>query len=94
MTTTAAYTAVRVEAENNAELWWEAVREAHPAFAASLGRNGVAVIDSRLWGPLAALPGFEGGPAHAPAALIDCGGEGDQWADAVAGRHATFDTLS
>ncbi len=88
------YTAVRVEAENSAEEWWSALREAYPAFATSLSRNGAAVIDRDLWDALAAIPGFQGGPAYAPVALIDCGGEGDQWADVVAGRHAVFDSLS
>jgi hypothetical protein len=34
------------------------------------------------------------GPAHAPAALIDCGSEGDRWADVVGGRHSVFENLS
>lgn len=88
------YIAVRVDGENNAARWWDALDATYPDFARSLRRNDVAVIDSSLWHELAALPGFEDGPDYARCALIDCGGEGDQWADAVAGRHSVFDALS
>lgn len=94
MTATNDYIAVRVDAENNAETWWEAVREAYPDFARSLERNGAAVIRGNLWHALAALPGFEDGPAYAPTALIDCGSDGDQWCDVVSARHAVFESLS
>lgn len=88
------YTAIRIDFEYNAEEFWAALREAYPTFALSLERNGAAVIDARLWDTLAAMPGFDGGPEYAPEALIDCGGEGEQWADVVAGRHEVFDSLS
>ncbi len=91
---TAAYTAVRVEAEYNAEEWWDALRERYPNFARSLERNDAAVIAAPLWDDLASLPGFSGGHDYAPTALIDCGGEGEGWDDVVAGRHQVFDTLS
>ncbi len=94
MTTTKTFIAVRVDAENNAETFWDALTEAFPSFARSLRKNDAAVIEESLWGSLAGLPGFSDGPAHAPDALIDCGGEGDQWADVVAGRHEVFETLS
>jgi hypothetical protein len=88
------YIAVRVDDESNAEAWWDALTERYPNVARSLRRNDAAVISAPLYDELAALPGFEGGPEHAPCALIDCGGEGDQWADVVAGRHEVFDALS
>jgi hypothetical protein len=91
MTTT--YTAVRVEDEYNAEEWWDALREQFPEFARSLERNNAAVIASPLWDLLAGLPGFSGGPEYAPTALIDCGNEGDQWADVVGGKHRVFEVL-
>jgi hypothetical protein len=94
MTATSNYIAVRVDAENNAEQWWDAVREAYPDFATSLSRNGAAVIRQELWHQLAALPGFSDGPAYAKDALIDCGYEGDQWGDVVSSRHSVFDSLS
>ena len=91
---TATYIAVRVDDENNAETWWTALREQFPDFARSLARNGAAVIDAPLWDELAALPGFEDGPEHAPTALIDCGSEGEQFADVVAGVHQYVEALS
>lgn len=91
---TASYTAVRVDSEYAADEWWTALRERYPDFARSLERNGAVVIASPLWGSLAALPGFEGGPAFARAALIDCGGEGERWAEVTGGTHEVFDALS
>jgi hypothetical protein len=90
---TATFIAIRVDDENNAESFWDALRSAYPELAASLSRNSAAVIESSLWDKLAEMPGFEDGPAHAPCALIDCGGEGDQWSDVVGARHAVFTRL-
>jgi hypothetical protein len=92
MTTT--YIAVRVDDENNAGVWWDALRAAYPAFARALERDGAAVSSADLWTDLVTLPGFAGGPAYAPTALIDCGPEGDRWADVVGGRHSVFENLS
>jgi hypothetical protein len=86
--------AVRIDVENNADEFWSHLFKVYPAFADSLSLNGAAVIDARLWESLVSLPGFDGGPEYAPYALIDCGGEGEQWADVVAGRHQVFDALS
>lgn len=91
---TTQFIAVRVDDENNAETWWDAVRETYPTFAESLARNGGAVIAAPLWDDLAALPGFADGPAHVETALIDCGGEGQRWADVTAGKHGVFEELS
>lgn len=88
------YIAVRVDDENNADAWWGALTERYPNFARSLRRNGAAVIAAPLYAEVADLTGFSGGPDYAPDALIDCGNEGDQWGDVVAGRHEVFDALS
>jgi hypothetical protein len=88
------YIAVRVDDENNADEWWGALREKYPAFAASLEKNGAAVIKDTLWDALTMLPGFADGPEYAKYALIDCGGEGPMWADVTAGRHAVYEYLS
>lgn len=87
------YIAVRVDSENNAEEWWDALRERYPRFAAALERDDAAVIAADLWPALAAAPGFATGPAHAETALIDCGSDGELWADVVGGRHQVFDSL-
>ncbi len=88
------YIAVRVDDEYHADEFWAALRDRHPGFAASLARNGAAVIAAGLWDELASLPGFGGGPVYAPTALIDCGGEGDGWADVVGGRHSVYESLA
>lgn len=92
--TTTTYHAVRVDEENNAELWWAELDAAYPEIAKSLRRNGCAVFHSgpgQVWDKLAALPGFSDGPEHARDALIDCGSEGEQWASVTAQRHQQFD---
>lgn len=88
------YIAVRVDEENAACEWWDALREKYPAFARALSRDGVAVITANLWDQFAALDGFESGPNYARLPVIDCGTEGDQWADVVAQRHQVFEVLS
>jgi hypothetical protein len=88
------YIAVRVDEENNAEEWWDALAECYPNFTRSLQRNEAAVIAASLWNDLASLPGFDDGPDYASTALIDCGSESAQWDDVVAGRYQVFDTLS
>lgn len=87
------YIAIRVDDENNAEEWWDAAREAAPKIAASLSRNNAAVVTRPVFDALAALPGFEDGPEYAPAALIDCGGEGDKWADVIGDKHGVFESV-
>lgn len=94
MTMNENYIAVRVDDENTAEAWWDAARQQYPDFTRSLERNGTAIIHASLWNSLAALPGFSDGPDYAPTALIDCGGEGEQWVGVAAGRHGVFDALS
>lgn len=91
--TTATYIAVRADHENNAEEWWDALRQQYPRFADTFMRHDVAVIRSELWDVLAALPGFSDGPEYAPTALLDCGSEGDQWSAAVAETHQVFEEL-
>lgn len=91
MQTTTSYIGIKVDAENNAEAWWEAVREAYPSIAQALTDHGHAVVAVDIWDQLAALPGFEDGPEHAPTALIDCSNAGDQWADIVGTTHRVFD---
>lgn len=86
--------AIRVEAEYNAPEFWAALRQEYPALAQSLTKDGVAVIRSELWDTIASLPGFDGGPEYAPAAIIDCGSEGERWADVVACRHHVFEVLA
>lgn len=81
----------KVDAENNAETWWNAVREAYPSIAKALTDHGHAVIAVDIWDKLAALPGFEDGPEYAPTALIDCSNTGDQWADIVGTTHRVFE---
>lgn len=86
------YTAIVIDEENGSEAWWDAVRETYPALADSLTRDRAAVIAAPLWDALAALPGFEDGPEFAPNPILDCGGEGEQWAHVTGGAHATFET--
>jgi len=87
------YIAVQIDEENGNDAWWTALEERFPGFARSLRRNRVAVISAHLWDQLASIPGFEDGPDSAPTPLLDCGGEGDQWADVCAQRHAVFEEL-
>jgi hypothetical protein len=91
--TTTNYIAVKADDENNADQWWDVVHATYPAFGRAMMADNGAVIAAHLWDTLAALPGFEDGPEHAPCALIDCGSEGEQWADVVAGRHQVFEEL-
>lgn len=83
------YIAVRVDGENNATDWWEAVTDTYPEIAASLRQNDAAVVTREVWDKLAALPEFASGPEHAKTALLDLGSLGG-WSDVVAGRHETF----
>lgn len=62
---------VRVDDENHAEAWWDALRNAFPALAASLARPGVEeVVSTATLARLRALPGWEGGPEYAPHPLV------------------------
>ena len=94
MTKNNRYTAVQVEEENNTETWWQSLRETYPNFARSLDANGMALIYASLWNDLAALPGFRDVHDGPIAALVNCGGDGDQWVAVVSGRHEKFDALS
>ena len=87
------FVALTVDAENNAEQWWDAVREVAPHIASALERDGRAVVSNDVFDALASLPGYSDGPEHAETALIDCGGAGDRWCAVVAGRHQVFEIL-
>lgn len=84
------YIAIRVDEENCATVWWEALAEAFPAFCRSLRRNNAAVIRSNLWDKLADLPGFEDGPDYAPTPIIYLG---EDMTEVACGRHGVFDKL-
>lgn len=61
---------VQVDHENNAETWWDALREREPALAARLGDSDTLEITADELARLQALPGWADGPAHARTALI------------------------
>lgn len=90
----AEWTAVKIDEENGDETWWAALDATYPGFADSLRNNRVAVIRSELWSDLAALPGFDDGPEHAPDPILDCGWDNEQAADVLAARHSVFETLA
>jgi hypothetical protein len=83
--------AIRVDDENNAERWWDALREARPDIATSLERNGCAVVSDSVLHSLESLPGWSDGPEYAKTPLIDYGDAGDGYGDVVAGRHQVFE---
>lgn len=85
MTTT--HTAIRVDMDNNAEEFWGDLRETMPHVAASLERNSCAVVSLDVLMRLDLLGAFNGQPSP----LIDCGAEGDMFADVVGGRHEVID---
>jgi hypothetical protein len=57
---------VRVDDENNAEAWWDALSETMPGLASALRVCGEVTVDVATWGRLTALPGWDGGPEYAP----------------------------
>jgi hypothetical protein len=87
------WTAIQIDEENGSQGWWDALDATYPALSESLRKNRVAVIKADLWGRLAALPGFDDGPEFAPNPILDCGGDGDQWADVVGRKHNVFETV-
>lgn len=66
---------VRVDDENNATEWWDALQACRPVLASQLRRNDVTAINRATWNALTALPGWRDGPDYAPTPLICLGGE-------------------
>jgi sulfur relay (sulfurtransferase) DsrC/TusE family protein len=62
---------VRADYENNAELFWDTVREKHPAIAKKLKADTDVVLTEEEWEIVQAVEGFEDGPSYAPTALIE-----------------------
>jgi hypothetical protein len=62
-----------IDYENNAETWWDKLAEHEPEIAAALRRPDVDTIDldDDLLRRLQALPGWSGGPKHAPHPLVE-----------------------
>jgi len=85
--------AIKIDEENESEAWWEAIEDRYPRLANSIRRNRCAVIRAEFWDTLAALPGFGDGLEMAPNPIIDCGGEGEQWADVASRPHSVFEEL-
>lgn len=87
------YKAIRIDDENNAEAFWEAIDDQYPTISASLRRNGHAIVSYKVYQALASLPGFSDGPEHARDALIDCGDCGQQFLDIVQSRYEVFESI-
>lgn len=85
-------TAILVDQENNAEVWWEELRSVYPQIAAELSRRQHAVVTEEVYNLLASLPGFADGPDYAPTALIHAGNSGDLYGEVVSSAHRVFDT--
>ena len=62
---------VQVDMEYNAEEFWHRLRREFPDVAESLEKTDEARIYLSEWEAIRALPGFRGGPKHAPTALIE-----------------------
>lgn len=82
------YHAIRVDMENNAEDFWDDLREHLPHVAKALEQDDCAIVDYSLYMCLDSLGAFNGEPSP----LIDCGSEGDQWDDVTAQRHQVLTT--
>jgi len=85
--TMTAYHAIRVDAENNADSFWAGLRERLPHVAKSLERNDCAIVGEEIYGQLADLGAFDGDPSP----LVDCGADGDMFADVAASRHEVIE---
>lgn len=81
------YSAIRVDMENNAEDFWDDLRDALPHVAKSLTRNGCAVVSHAVLMRLDSLGAFTGNPSP----LIDYGTEGDGFADVAGSRHEVIE---
>jgi hypothetical protein len=62
---------VRADYENNAELFWDTIREKHPAIAEKLQADTDIVLTNEEWETVQSVEGFEGGPSYAPTALVE-----------------------
>jgi len=60
---------VRVDYENNAELFWDTIREKHPAIAEKFQANANVFLTEEEWETVQAVEGFEDGPNYARTAL-------------------------
>lgn len=80
------YHAIRVDMENNAEDFWTDLRDAMPELAASLERNGCALVSYSIFARLDGLGAFNGEPSP----LIDYGTSGEGYCDVIGGRHAVI----
>lgn len=68
---------VRVDDENNATEWWDALQACRPVLASQLRRNGAAEITRSDWNAITALPGWRDGPDYAPTPIVCVGPEPD-----------------
>jgi hypothetical protein len=66
---------VRVDYENNAEAFWDALRKHKPAVAAELSRYDEADVTVDTWKFIQELPGFSDqyAPPYAPHPLVEIG---------------------
>jgi hypothetical protein len=61
---------VRADYENNAELFWDTIREKHPAIAEKLQADADVFLTDEEWETVQAVEGFEDGPNYARTALL------------------------
>lgn len=80
--------AIRADDENNAEVWWDSLRERNASFAKQLAKGVVVVPESVLAG-LQSLPGFEDpdAPTYAPHPISWVSEHQEGWAELVGGPH-------
>ncbi len=67
------YYKIEADYENNATLFWASFRETMPSVSAAMERHGHVVVSENGWAAIQNIPGFADGPAHARAALVECG---------------------
>jgi hypothetical protein len=90
------YTAVVVDHENNAEVWWEYMRKWAPAFALALSRHGVVVVPRDLCDILRGAPGYNDndGPDFAPFPVLFYEEGSPGWDEVTSQKHLFFEELS
>ena len=67
------YCKIEADYENNATLFWASFRETMPRVSEAMERDGVVVVSESGWAAIQKIQGFADGPAHARAALVECG---------------------
>lgn len=87
-TTMKTFVAIQVDQENNAEQFWEELREYHENLADALGRDDCAIVKKEIWEAIKALPGFSDGPDYARDALLNMGEANERFLDIAIGSNA------